>query len=119
MVHSRILALACALLCVAGLSAPGFAAEVESGSSYCFGAGDFSGDREVSGIWLTELPERYAAVKLGDRTLHAGDVLTAQQISQMTLWPRDTEEDRLLEVGYLPIYPRNSFRASLDLVLWR
>lgn len=105
MVHSRILALACALLCVAGLCAPAFAAEVESGSSYCFGAGDFSGDREVSGIWLTELPEGYAAVKLGDRILHPGDVLTAQQISQMTLWPRDTEEDRLLEVGYLPIYP--------------
>ena len=105
MVHSRILALACALLCVAVLCVPAFAAEVESGSSYCFGAGDFSGDREVSGIWLTELPEGYAAVKLGDRTLHAGDVLTAQQISQMTLWPRDTEEDRLLEVGYLPIYP--------------
>ena len=85
MVHSRILALACALLCIAGLCAPAFAAEVESGSSYCFGAGDFSGDREVSGIWLTELPEGYAAVKLGDRTLPPGDVLTAQQISQMTL----------------------------------
>ena len=105
MVRFRILALACALLCVMGLCAPAFAAEVESGSSYCFGVGDFSGDREVSGIYLTELPERYAAVKLGDRTLHAGDVLTARQISQMTLWPKGTEEDRLLEVGYLPIYP--------------
>ena len=47
MVHSRILALACALLCVAGLCAPAFAAEVESGSSYCFGAGDFSGEYRV------------------------------------------------------------------------
>lgn len=105
MVRSRIFALVCALLCVMGLCAPGFAAEVESGSSYCFGIDDFSGDRQVSGICLTELPERYAAVKLGERTLHPGDVLTAQQISQMTLWPKGTEEDRLLEVGYLPIYP--------------
>ena len=35
MVHSRILALACALLCVAGLCAPAFAAEVEKEIRAC------------------------------------------------------------------------------------
>ena len=113
MVRFRIFALACALLCVMGLCAPASAAEVESGSSYCFGIGDFSGDREISGICLTELPERYAAVKLGDRTLRPGDVLTARQISQMTLWPKGTEEDRLLEVGYLPIYPEGTAEPAV------
>lgn len=100
----RMFALFCAVVCAFGLCVGAAAAEIDSGSTYCFGTGDFS-DEEIAGICITDLPENLGALMLGSRVLREGDVLTAQQVSQMTLRPLDTETDRELEVGYLPIYP--------------
>lgn len=104
MTNTRFLALLCAFCCVFGLCVGASAVEVDSGSTYCFGTGDFS-DEEIAGICITDLPEKMGALMLGSRVLREGDVLTAQQLSQMTLCPLDTEIDRTMEVGYLPIYP--------------
>ena len=102
--YIRYFAVLCAFCCIFGLCIGVSAVEVDSGSTYCFGAGDFS-DEELAGICITDLPDRLGALMLGSRILREGDVLTAQQVSQMTLSPLNTEIDQTLEVGYLPIYP--------------
>lgn len=102
--HTRIVALLCGVVCAFGLCAGASAVEIDSGSTYCFGTGDFSAE-ELAGVCITDLPEELGALMLGSRVLREGDVLTAGQVAQMTLSPLDTETDKTLEVGYLPIYP--------------
>ena len=51
--HTRIFALLCAVICVFGLCAGASAVEIDSGSTYCFGTGDFS-DGEITGICITD-----------------------------------------------------------------
>lgn len=105
MSRTRVIALLCALCCAFGLCAAAAAVEVDSGSTYCFGTEDFSAEEPVAGICITDLPENLGTLMLGSRILREGDVLTAGQVSQMTLCPLRSEEDYSLEVGYLPIYP--------------
>lgn len=96
----RFCGLVLAVCCL--LSLPVSAAEVDSGAVYCFSAADFSED--VTGICITDLPEDLGLLRINNRILRQGDILTAQQMAQMTFAPLDTESDRSLEVGYLPIY---------------
>lgn len=113
MFRTRVIALVCAFACVFGLCAAASAAEVDSGSTYCFGAEDFSGETPIAGICITDLPENMGMLMLGSRMLQEGDVLTAEQVSQMTLTPLQTELDRTLEVGYLPIYPDHVAQSTV------
>ena len=53
MANTRLLALLCAVVCIFGLCAGAAAVEVDSGSTYCFGTGDFS-DGEITGICITD-----------------------------------------------------------------
>lgn len=95
------------VLCAVCLGIPVLAAEVDSGSVYCFGSQDF-GEEGLRGICLTSLPEQgTGTVQLGERLLRPGDVLTASQAAQMTFAPADTRVDRVAEVGYIPIYDGN------------
>jgi len=81
------------------------AAEVESGSVYCFSSQDFAGEgEELAGIFITELPGKAGTVMLGSRVVRPGDILTAEQLSQMTFSPVNTELDASAELGYLPIF---------------
>ena len=96
--------LICLLLCLSALVGTAAAAEVESGASYCFSASDFSPDESLTGICITDLPGEEGVLTLGTRVLQPGDILTADQISQMTFSPANTETDREVAVGYLPIY---------------
>ena len=91
----------CILLGAAGMAA---AAQVESGASYCFSPEDFSQEETLTGICITDLPREEGVLCLGTRILQPGDILTAEQISQMTFSPVGTETDREVAVGYLPIY---------------
>ena len=101
----RITALLAALLCLAAGVTPASASEVDCDSVYCFSAEDFSQEEGLVGICITDLPSaNIGAIMLGDRTLRPGDVLTAEQVAQMTFCPLRTETDRSAEVGYLPIY---------------
>ena len=90
------------LLTLLLLAAPAAAAEVESGEIYCFSAGDFS-DEELAGICVTGVPAG-GTVLLGDRTIRAGDILTAAQVEQMTFSPAATEVNAEAQMTYLPIF---------------
>ncbi|MCI7639011.1 MAG: hypothetical protein MSS60_04205, partial [Clostridiales bacterium] len=86
MKYIRYFSMLCAIFCAFGLCIGASAVEVESGSTYCFGTGDFS-DEELAGICITDLPENLGALTLGSRVLREGDVLTAEQLSQIQLRP--------------------------------
>ena len=101
-----------ALGCVLGMAFPTAAAEVESGTSYCFSVADFSPEEDFTGICITDLPRAEGVLCLGTRILQPGDILTAQQIPQMTFAPMGTEEDRQVSVGYLPIFKNHVAEES-------
>ena len=104
------------LLCVClilGLIGAVTAAEVDCDDTYCFQSTDFSPDSELQGICITGLPDSNAGtVMLGSRVLRPGDILTAQQLSQMTFVPLLTETDQDALVTYLPIYEDRVERAT-------
>ena len=98
----RICALA---LCLLGLACGVNALEVDCDSTYCFQMEDFAGEEPLRGICITGLPDAdTGTIMLGVRVLRAGDILTAEQMSQMTFVPLHTEENQEAVVTYLPIY---------------
>lgn len=100
----RLLSLLLALSCALTLAAPALAAEVDCEATYCFTQQDFS-EEELSGICITALPQaQTGTVMLGSRVLRPGDILTAQQVAQMTFSPLKTEEDQVAQMEYLAIY---------------
>lgn len=103
MKQSRFLCLLTALVCLLSLAGPALAAEVESGEIYCFSPDDFSADEELAGICITAVPEA-GSLRLDNRILRLGDVLTAEQASRMTFHPNATEADADFSLEYLPIY---------------
>lgn len=108
----RIISLICALLCLLGLAGGVLAAEVDCDATYCFTAQDFS-PGELTGICITGLPDpNTGTVMLGNRVLRSGDILAADQISQMTFSPLRTEEDAVATVTYLPIYENRVEKAT-------
>lgn len=102
----------CGLLLLSLLTGTAAAAEVESGASYCFSPADFSVEEDLTGICITDLPRAEGALCLGTRILQPGDILTAEQICQMTFSPVGTETDREVAVGYLPIYKNHVAEES-------
>ena len=101
--RSRIVRGLAALCCVLALGIPVLAAEVDCDSVYCFSGADF--EEQVVGICITDLPDAATGtVLLGTRVIRPGDILTAEQLSQMTFSPLWTEEDQDAVVTYLPIY---------------
>lgn len=104
MVRKRILCLAVCLCCVVGLVGAASAAEVACDDVYCYSPADFSQDT-LEGICVTELPgSDTGTVLLGTRVIRPGDILTAEQMAQLTFQPLLTEEDREAVMTYLPIY---------------
>lgn len=95
--------LICVLLCTAVLAADG---ETLYRTEYCFSEGDFSGTEMggVDGIFVTAVPDAsIAIVKLGSRTICAGDTLTAASLNDLKLIPTVDETcDAVLT--YCPIY---------------
>ena len=90
------------LICVAGTA---LAAEVECDGIYCFSSTDFGGDEPLRGICITGLPDKSAGtVMLGTRVIRSGDILSADQLQQLTFHPLRTESDVQATVTYLPIY---------------
>ena len=109
----RILSLVCSVLCVFGLVGGALAAEVDCDAHYCFSAADFSGEEEVRGICITQLPDaQTGTVMLGNRVLREGDILSADQLAQMTFSPLRTKVDAEATVTYLPIYENRVERST-------
>ena len=102
----RVLSLTLACVFALGLAGQVWAAEVDSDAAYCFTSADFqSGEEPLSGICITGLPESHTGtVLLGSRVLCRGDILTAEQVEQMVFCPLKTQEDKVAQVTYLPIY---------------
>lgn len=104
MFRKKLLCLLLAAWCAFGGAAGAFAVEVTSGGVYCFTQEDFSQEEEpLVGVCITELPDS-GAILLGQRVLQPGDILTADQLEQLTFEPVRTEEDAAASVSYLPIY---------------
>ena len=100
----RIFCILTAVLCAALLPLGASAVQVDSDATYCFTAADFSGE-ELAGICITGIPNEAAGtVMLGSRILRPGDILTAQQVEQMTFHPIRSETDLQAQMTYLPIY---------------
>lgn len=105
MFRVRFVCLLLALLCLLGAGTHALAAETDCDSAYCFTAQDFSlSDEPLAGICITELPQQNGAVLLGSRILQPGDILTAEQITQMTFSPLQSQEDAQAVISYLPIF---------------
>ena len=103
MSRSRFICLLLALTCLLPVGVT--AAEVDCDTTYCFNTTDFSDNENLAGICITQLPEASAGtVMLGSRVIRSGDILTADQVAQMTFCPLRTEEDADAVVSYLPIY---------------
>ena len=112
MFHKKWLSLALVLVCLSGLGAEAAAAEVASDSVYCFSAEDFSAQK-LSGICVTALPDSSAGtILLGQRVVRTGDILSADQLSQLTFQPLRTEADTDVTVTYLPIYENKVDKES-------
>lgn len=110
----RLVILACLLMGAVGLIGGALAAEVDCDATYCFTAQDFSGEEEITGICITQLPDPgTGTVMLGSRVLRAGDILTADQVAQMTFSPLRTEEDVTATVTYLPIYENRVEKSTV------
>ena len=101
----RIVSFVCAAAAALGLAGGALAAEVDCNATYCFTPSDFSGEEEIVGICITQLPDPHTGTAmLGQRVLREGDILTAEQVAQMTFAPLRTQEDATATVSYLPIY---------------
>ncbi len=102
---SKFLCMILALCCLVSAGAVVNAAQVDSGSVYCFTSEDFSKDQKLAGVCITQLPDpQSGTVMLDARVIRSGDILTAQQLSMLTFSPLRTEEDKSAQVTYLPIY---------------
>ncbi len=113
MFRVRFLSLILAVCLLLGLGCVALAAEVDCDDIYCFSSDDFSGEDLLSGICITGLPQAdTGTVMLGCRVLQPGDILTADQIAQMTFNPLRTTEDRDAVVTFLPIYENRVEKAT-------
>ena len=105
MFRMRFICAVVAIACVMGLCVGATALEVDCDTTYCFSPEDFSGEEALQGICITGLPDAaVGTAMLGRRVLQPGDILTADQLAQMTFAPLRSEEDQEAVVTYLPIY---------------
>lgn len=101
MSHSPLLRALCLGLCALSLTISCQALEIPSGETYEFSQEDF--DASLTGLCLTQVPQD-TQLMLGSRVLRPGDVLTAQQLSQIVLKTTKNPEDVRTSVTYLPIH---------------
>lgn len=113
MFRPKFLCLALCVLLVLCMSGGVAAAQVDCDDVYCFSSGDFSPDSKLEGICITGLPDSASGtIMLGSRVLRTGDILTADQVAQMTFIPLLTETDIQAQVTYLPIYEDRVERST-------
>ena len=105
MKRNRFLCLLLCVGCVLGIAGSAIAAKVDCDAVYCFSGEDFAGDEPVTGVCIMELPSsEIGTMMLGSRVVQVGDILAADQLSQLTFLPLMTEEDMEATLTYLPIY---------------
>ena len=108
------------LLCVLCLACGVTALETDCDSAYCFSPEALSQEEPLTGICITALPDpSVGTVMLGTRVIRTGDILTAQQVSQMTFQPLPTMQDQEALVTYLPIYENRVEKATTAVITIR
>lgn len=113
MFQKRFVCLLAVVACLLSGTVTASALEVDCDAVYCFTSNDFEGQEQLVGICITQLPQGDAGtVMLGTRVLQPGDILTAQQLTQMTFLPVRTEENVDAVVTYLPIYEDKVDKAA-------
>lgn len=114
MFRARFVCLLLSACCLLGLCGSAMAAEVDCDTLYCFTSQDFSKSEDpLLGICITGLPDpQTGTVLLGTRVLREGDIITAEQVAQMTFSPLRTEEDAQAQITYLPIYENRVERSA-------
>lgn len=112
--RKRFLCLALCACCLLGIAGSAIAARVDCDAIYCFRDDDFSADEPVTGVCIMELPDsNTGTIMLGTRVVRSGDILTAQQLTQLTFLPLMTEEDTVATLTYLPIYEDRVEQAAV------
>ena len=105
MKQARFVCLMLVMLCVCTLCGTAFATEIDCDTTYCFTPADFSKEDNLTGICITDLPDaKTGTVMLGNRVIRKGDILTADQLKELTFSPLRTETDQESVVTYLPIF---------------
>ena len=114
MFRNRFVLITLCACCLLGLCGSASASEVDCDTVYCFTSQDFSqAEDPLLGICITGLPQpNTGTVMLGTRILKKGDILTSDQVAQMTFSPLRTETDAVAQITYLPIYSDRVERAS-------
>ncbi len=113
MIWKKQICLALALCLLGAVPLGAAAAQTPCDTVYCFRVSDFS-QEELLGICITSLPEEVPGkLLLGTREIRPGDVLTADQAAQLTFAPELTQENRVLEIGYLPILPQGTAEEAV------
>jgi hypothetical protein len=114
MLAKRSIALLLAVCCSLGLGVAALAsdggtehdtpsAQVDCDSIYCFSGEEFG--EALTGACILNLPDsKLGTVMLGTRVVRRGDILSAEQLSQLTFHPLPMAEDAQATVTYLPIY---------------
>lgn len=103
----RLTCLLLAAACVVTLASGAAAVTVDSDAVYCFTPEDFGSreENQLTGICIMDLPDPDSGtVMLGRRVLQPGDILTAEQVKEMTFHPVRSQQDAQAVVSYLPIY---------------
>lgn len=109
----KIFCLLLAFISLVSTATVALAAQVDCDSVYCFTSEDFTQEDTLTGICVTDLPDpRTGTVMLGMRVIRAGDILTAQQLEQMTFSPLESREDMSAVMTYLPIYEDRVDKAA-------
>ena len=101
------------LVLCAALAVPSAAVQTGDGAAYCFSSADFG--QELMGICVTSVPEQ-GILRLGDRIIRSGDVLTGQQLDQLTFSPAGTAAECTATVRYLPMNA-DGLQAEAELVI--
>ena len=119
MFRVRFVCLLLALVCLLSAGTLALAAQVDCDATYCFSSSDFSQEDDLKGVCITHLPSpATGTIMLGNRVIRSGDILTAEQLAQMTFSPLRTETDQDAVVTYLPIYDdRVETSASMTIAI--
>ncbi len=122
MFSKRLFALVVAVGCCVCLAGPALASDggteaiavnptMDCDSVYCFEGSEFG--ENLTGVCILKLPDsETGTVLLGTRVVRQGDILPADQLSQLTFQPLRTETDTKATVTYLPIYENRVERET-------
>lgn len=112
MIRKKLICAVLVAVCLLGAAVGATALEVDCDNPFSFSAAHFS-QESLEGVCITGLPDpSVGTVKLGQRVIRCGDILTAEQLDTLCFHPLRTQEDVDAVVTYLPIYENRVEKAA-------